>query len=336
MKIGITFDLKQVYLEAGYSPEEVAELDEPTTVDAIARALAALGHRPDPIGGLAELWARLARGERWDLVFNIAEGLVGSGREALVPALLEAHGLAYTFSDPATLAVCLHKALAKRVVRDAGIPTPDFALVVEPEDVESVALDYPLFAKPAAEGSSKGISGASLVANASELRAICGRLLERYRQPVLVERYLPGRELTVGLLGTGREARVLAVMEVLIGPGAEPGGYTYRNKTVWEGIVSQRLVEEEDLAREAGAIALAAWRVLGGRDAGRVDLKLDAGGRVQFLEANPLAGLAPGASDLTLMCGLLGVGYEDLIESIVESAAARVVGLLPAAVETAR
>ncbi len=323
MNIGLTYDLKQTYLDAGYTPQQVAELDEPRTVDAISNALTELGHRPEPIGGLAELWPRLARGERWDLVFNFAEGLAGMGRESSVPAVLEAYGVPYTFSDPATLAVCLHKGFAKRVVRDAGVPTPEFALVESAEDVEAVALAYPLFVKPVAEGSSKGISSRSLVSDPAELAAVCEGLLERFRQPVLVEGYLPGRELTVGILGTGPRARVLAVMEVVFGPAAEPGGYTYRNKTVWEGIISQRLVEEQDLATEAGAIALRAWRVLGCRDAGRIDVKLDRDGRPQFLEANPLAGLAPGASDLTLMCELLGVPYLELIRRILDSAAAR-------------
>ncbi len=326
MKIGLTYDLKQTYLEAGYGPQEVAELDEPTTVEAIAGALETLGHRPAPIGGFADLWPRLARGERWDLVFNIAAGLVGPGREAAVPAALEAHGVPYTFSDPATLAVCLHKGLAKRVVRDGGVRTPRFALIEDPDEVATVALGYPLFVKPVAEGSSKGISQSSVVANPAELAATCARLLERFRQPVLVERYLPGRELTVGIIGTGREARVLAVMEVIFGPEAEPGGYTYRNKTVWEGIISQRLVEDRDLATEAGGLALDAWRVLGGRDAGRIDVKLDEEGRPQFLEANPLSGLAPKSSDLTIMCDLLGVPYVELIGWIVSSALARATG----------
>lgn len=333
MLIGITCDLKQDYLEVGYSPEEVAEFDEPTTLEAVGEALESLGHRTEPIGGLAKLLPRLASGERWDLVFNFAEGLLGMGREAVVPALLEAHGIPYTFSDPATLAVCLHKGLAKRVVRDAGLRTPSFLLIETLDDLTRFRLDYPVFAKPVAEGSSKGISEASFVTNRRELAATCGELLERYRQPVLVERFLPGRELTVGLLGTARDARVLGVMEVLLGPGAEPGGYTFRNKTVWEGIVSQRLVTEEPLATEAGSLALAAWQVLGCRDAGRVDVKLDRDGRPAFLEVNPLAGLAPGASDLTILCDLLGIGYVELIRGILQSATAR---SLPAAGAPAR
>ena len=151
MHVGITYDLKQTWLDRGYSHQEVAELDEPATVAAIRDAIAALGHRPEPVGGLAELWPRLARGDRWDLVFNIAEGLLGMGRETAVPALLDAYEVPYTFSDPATLAVCLHKGFAKRVVRDAGVPTPDFAVVEDPEGLADVALDPPLFVKPVAD-----------------------------------------------------------------------------------------------------------------------------------------------------------------------------------------
>lgn len=322
MRIGITYDLKQAYLAAGYAEREVAEFDDPATVEAVESTLAELGHQPQRVGHLYDLAARLTAGERWDLVFNFAEGVRGFGREAAVPALLEAYGVPYTFSDPLTLAVCLHKGFAKRVARDRGVPTPEFAVVDSEEAIDGVELPYPLFVKPIAEGSSKGISRTSAVETPRELRAACRRLLERHRQPVLVERYLPGAELTVGILGTGGRARAIGVMEVVFGPGAEPGGYTYRNKTVWEGIISQRLAAPE-LAAAAEPIALSAWRGLGCRDAGRVDLKLDEDGTPQFLEVNPLAGIAPGHSDLTLLCELVGMPYRDLLRQIVDSAGER-------------
>lgn len=324
MKIGITFDLKHVYLEAGYSPEEVAELDEPTTVDAIARALAALGHRPDPIGGLAELWARLARGERWDLVFNIAEGMFGYGREAQVPALLDAYRIPYTFSDPLTLAVTLHKAFAKRVVRDLGLPTAEFAVVESPADVQRVDLPPPLFAKPVAEGSSKGIGRRSLIRRRAELAEVCGTLLAAYGQAVLVERFLPGREFTVGIVGTGEAARAVGVLEIQVrSEGATAYSRRVKGAADYRRLVGYRLCPEPELAAECDLVALGAWRGLGCRDAGRVDLRCDAGGRPHFLEVNPLAGLHPVDSDLTILAGLVGLPYRRLIGAILESALSR-------------
>ena len=323
MRIALTYDLRDDYLAAGHSEEEAAEFDRPETIDGIAQALAALRHSPVRVGNLAALAARLLAGERWDLVFNIAEGLYGLGRESQVPALLDAWRIPYTFSDPLVLALSLHKGMTKRVVRDAGVPTPDFRLVEEEADLDVVDLPFPLFCKPVAEGSSKGVTPASRVAGPDALRAVCRDLLARFRQPVLVEEYLPGRELTVGILGTGRNAVVLGVLEVLLRSGAESGIYSFHNKEHYEALVDYRVADDAD-ARAAGEVALAAWRVLGGRDAGRVDLRFDARGRPCFLEVNPLAGLHPVRSDLAIIARRVGLGYQGLIGRIVQSAQERV------------
>ena len=323
MRIALTYDLRDDYLAAGHSEEEAAEFDRPETIDGIAQALAALRHSPVRVGNLAALAARLLAGERWDLVFNIAEGLYGLARESQVPALLDAWRIPYTFSDPLVLALSLHKGMTKRVVRDAGVPTPDFRLVEEEADLDVVDLPVPLFCKPVAEGSSKGVTPASRVAGPDALRAVCRDLLARFRQPVLVEEYLPGRELTVGILGTGRNAVVLGVLEVLLRSGAESGIYSFHNKEHYEALVDYRVADDAD-ARAAGEVALAAWRVLGGRDAGRVDLRFDARGRPCFLEVNPLAGLHPVRSDLAIIARRVGLGYQGLIGRIVQSAQERV------------
>ncbi|MEK7244000.1 MAG: D-alanine--D-alanine ligase, partial [Thermodesulfobacteriota bacterium] len=156
MKIGITYDLRDDYIAEGYTEEETAEFDHPRTIDAIEEALRDLGYETDRIGHLRALTRRLVAGDRWDLVFNIAEGLRGFGREAQVPALLDAWEIPYTFSDPLVLSLTLHKGLTKRVIRDFGIPTPDFAVVETPEEIAAMALPFPLFAKPVAEGTGKG------------------------------------------------------------------------------------------------------------------------------------------------------------------------------------
>lgn len=322
MRIGLTYDLRDDYLAAGYSEEETAEFDRPDTIDSLEGALRALGYETDRIGHARELVSRLAKGDRWDLVFNIAEGLRGVAREAQVPAILDVFAIPYVFSDPLTLSLTLHKGLTKRVVRDLGLATPAFVVVEREEDIAELDLSYPLFAKPIAEGTGKGITAASKIANAEQLRSVCMELLEHHRQPVLVEEFLPGREFTVGIVGTGGEARSLGVLEVILRPAAEADVYSYVNKERCEDLVTYELCEDAT-ARYAEEIALAAWRGLGCRDGGRVDLRCDLKGYPQFMEINPLAGLHPEHSDLPILCAKIGVPYVRLIEEIINSALAR-------------
>jgi len=323
MKIGLTYDLKDDYLRLGYGKEETAELDSLQTIDALDETLSGLGHEVVRIGHLRALASHLLAGERWDLVFNIAEGFHGLGREAQVPALLDAFEIPYTFSDPLVLTLTLHKGMTKHVVRDLGIPTPDFAVVEDESDIEDVRLPFPLFAKPVAEGTSKGITANSKICSADELAKVCRELLAKYRQPVLVEVFLPGREFTVGMAGTGRKARALGVSEVLLLEKAEAEVYSYYNKAYYEDRVRYHLVEGP-IGEEAREVALAAWKGLGCRDAGRVDVRCAADGSVQFIEVNPLAGLNPVWSDLPILCNMAGIPYKQLLQMIVESAAERV------------
>jgi D-alanine-D-alanine ligase len=323
VRVGLTYDLKDEYLAQGLAPHQVAEFDSPATIDAIAEALTSLGHEVERIGHVRSLAERLVGGWRCDLVFNIAEGVAGFGRESQVPALLEAYGIPYTFSDPLVCALTLHKGMAKHVARGCGVPTPSFVLVATPEEAAAVSLPFPLFAKPVAEGSSKGVSAKSLVRSRAALVEVCTDLLERYRQPVIVEEFLSGREFTVGVLGTGAQARALATLEVVLLEGADAGAYSYRNKTEWQTLVDYRLLAAGRLREEVEAVALATWRCLGCRDAGRVDVRLDGGGRAQMLEVNPLAGLTPGYSDLPIMAEMCGMSFRTLIGEILGSTLAR-------------
>lgn len=323
MKIGLTYDLKDDYLQLGYGKEETAELDSVLTIDALDQTLGGLGHEVTRIGHLTALATRLLAGERWDLVFNIAEGFHGLGREAQVPALLDAFQIPYTFSDPLVLTMTLHKGMTKHVIRDLGIPTPDFAVVEDGRDIEKVLIPFPLFAKPVAEGTSKGIDANSKICSDEDLKKVCRELLTKYHQPVLVEAFLPGREFTVGIAGTGRKARVLGVSEVLLLDKAEAEVYSYANKAYYEDRVRYHLVDGP-IAEEAGEVALASWKGLGCRDAGRVDVRCAADGSVQFIEVNPLAGLNPVWSDLPILCGLAGISYPQLLQMIVESASERI------------
>lgn len=255
-------------------------------------------------------------------MFNIAEGLYGLGRESQVPALLDAWRIPYTFSDPMVLALTLHKGMAKHVVRDHGIVTPNFALVADMEDLGEVRLPFPLFAKPVAEGTGKGIAAASRADSPHALARVCRDLLQRFEQPVLVESFLPGREFTVGITGSERKSDVLGVMEVLMGPEAEAHAYAFHNKEHYERLVDYRLVTGPD-AQAVGETALKAWRALGCRDGGRVDIRMDGHGVPHFLEVSPLAGLDPQRSDLAILCRLLVIGYRDLIGRILDSALRR-------------
>ncbi len=323
MLVGLTYDLRADYLAMGYGEEETAEFDRRDTIEAIERELNALGHKTDRIGHVRRLVERLASGARWDLVFNIAEGMHGFGREAQVPAVLDAYAIPYTFADPLCAAVTLHKAVAKQVLLERGIPTPPFALVERAEDAARVDLPFPLFVKPVAEGTAKGIHARSKVADRTALAEECARVIATCRQPALVEAFLPGREVTVGITGTGEKAAAIGTLEVILKPLAEADSYTYKNKEYCEELCEYRLAGGP-FAAEAERLSLAAWRALGCRDGGRIDLRAGPEGKLSVMEANPLPGLHPEHSDLPILCTKVGIPYPELIRRIVASAAERI------------
>jgi D-alanine-D-alanine ligase len=320
--VGLTYDLRSEYLAQGFSEEETAEFDRDETINAIEEAVRKEGYATDRIGNFRGLIAALAEGRTWDLVFNLCEGMHGMGREALVPALLDAWRIPYTFSDPVVLAVSLNKAMTKRIVRDAGVATPDFAVVETSADADAVGLPFPLFAKPLGEGTGKGISPSSRILSREELRAVCAILLATFHQPVLVETYLPGREFTTAIIGTGPQAEVIGTMEVILLETAEAHAYTYLNKEYCDDRVRYELTRGRE-AEQCESLALRAWRALGARDAGRIDIRMDARGVPSFIEVNPLAGLHPQHSDLPIICTMVGVSFQQLIHRIMESARRR-------------
>jgi D-alanine-D-alanine ligase len=320
LNIGLTYDLRDTYLAEGYSEVETAEFDRADTIEAIEEALIQLGHTVDRIGHVRQLTARLVAGDRWDMVFNIAEGMHGIGREAQVPALLDAYQVPYVFSDTLTCALTLHKGMTKDVVRAAGVATPDHVVVNHISDLKKIKMPFPLFAKPLAEGTGKGVDANSKVEDMKQLRSVCTQLLKQFKQPVLVERFLPGREFTVGILGTGSSAKALATMEIHLLATAEAEAYSYTNKADWEERVSYNLLSSGQLRRKIETLALDAWRALGCRDAGRIDVRLDENGQPGFIEVNPLAGIHPVISDLPMMATKIGVSYLELIGTIMDSA----------------
>jgi D-alanine-D-alanine ligase len=314
------------------------EWDEPETIEAVARALGAFGEivRLEAVGDFPQ---RLARA-RVDLLFNMAEGMTGPSREAHVPAIAEFLGVPYTASDPLTLTLALHKGRAKEVFAARGIPTAPYVLVETEQDLAGLdRLKYPVFLKPAWEGSSKGIAEANYVPDAATARRRAREILTTYRQPVLAEEYLPGDEFTVAVLGNGAEARALPIIRYrfeTLPDGALPI-MGYEAKWVWDGRhLADPLEVLECPARVPMPVAvgiadtaLAAVRALGCRDWARVDIRLDGHGVPNVVEVNPLPGIIPNPADNSCFpCAAraAGISYDQLIQKVTQIAWRRLTG----------
>lgn len=323
MIIGLTYDLRTDYKGPGYDEEDMAEFDSEETISAIDEAIKSLGYKTSRIGNAHSLCSLLVAGEKWDLVFNIAEGLSGRCRESYVPSMLEAYQIGYTFSDPLVCAITLDKSFAKRIVRDSGLPTPKFGIIESTEDICNISLEYPLFAKPVAEGAGKGINHNSRIESQDQLMNICEYLLGRFEQPVLVEEFLPGREFTVGVLGNGNDAYVLGIMEIVIPFDTKGAIYSYIAKEQCEQLVNYLPYHNGSLYKQLEQLALESYRVLQCRDAARVDIRCDGKGVPCFLEINPLPGLHPAHSDLPMIATQEGMSYKELIDAIISNALKR-------------
>jgi D-alanine-D-alanine ligase len=320
MKVGLTYDLRSWYTDRGYSLDETAEFDKQETVDALETSLKKMGHETEPVGNAFQLIEALATGKRWDMVFNIAEGLYGDGRESVVPAILDQYRIPYVFSGPVIMGLSLNKHLAKLVVAAAGVPVSPGILVSEPDDLKNIVLRYPLFVKPVSEGTGKGITEKSLVNCESELRIMAEWILKEFRQPALVEEYLPGREFTVGIVGTGVETVAIGGMEVIC---ANNLPYSVEVKENYQNFCKYAPLDL-DIAEECKTVAIRSWKALNALDAGRIDLKADRNGRICFIEANPLAGLNPIHSDLPILSRMYGIEYQNLMEMIMDAAIKRI------------
>jgi len=319
MKIGLTFDLRSWYIDRGYSMEDTAEFDKQETVDALAEALRKMGHETEQIGNSFQIIEALASGKWWDLVFNIAEGLYGDGRESVIPAILDQYRIPYVFSGPVIMGLSLNKHLTKLIVKTAGVPVSPGMLITDIHDIKKCNLEYPLFVKPVSEGTGKGITEKSLVHSPDELRTMVEWIITRFNQPALVEEYLPGREFTVGIVGSGDNALAIGGMEVMC---ADNLPYSVEVKENYQQYCQYKPLDK-DITDECKNVALNAWKALGAVDAGRVDLKADKNGKICFIEANPLAGLNPIHSDLPILARMYGIEYQKLMEMIMKSAIKR-------------
>jgi D-alanine-D-alanine ligase len=299
--------------------EDTAEFDKIDTVNALESVVSGMGFETEKIGNVFQLIEALANGKKWDLVLNIAEGLYGDGRESVVPAILDQYKIPYVFSGPVILGLSLNKYLTRLIAASAGVPVSPGMLINTPADIKNCNLRYPLFIKPVSEGTGKGITEKSLVKSPAELKEMAEFLLSRFNQPALVEEYLPGREFTVGIVGSANEAVAIGGMEIICRDNLP---YSIEYKENYKEFCKYTALDKS-YAEEAKKVALDVWNAIGGLDGGRVDLKADRDGKLRFLEVNPLAGLNPVDSDLPILARFSGIEYKELIERIVRSAIKR-------------
>jgi len=325
LRVGFAYNVKRIKPTDDGMEDSEAEYDSPSTLQAIREAIASWGHEVIDLEANPELPTVLAV-TPLDLVFNIAEGFKGRNREAQVPSLLELLDIPYTGSDPATLSLALDKALAKKIVRQHGIHTPNFQIFTTgKERLNREFTDFPLMVKPVAEGSSKGVVSKSVVQNEAELRDVVREMVSKYQQPALVEEYIRGREFTVGLLGE-RRPRVLPPMEIVFVDTDDPNPvYSFQHKLDWNDRIRYDVPAklEPNQTEKLRTAARGAFMALGCRDVARIDFKMDARGRFYFLECNPLPGLTPGWSDLVLIAQGAGMDYRALIGEILSGAIRR-------------
>ncbi|MCX6004253.1 MAG: D-alanine--D-alanine ligase [Chloroflexi bacterium] len=328
MKIGLAYDLK-ADIETGrdFPEDALEEYDSKEVVNAIAAVLQSLDHDVVKLGGGRKFLSGILRKEI-DFVFNIAEGRGNyRSREAQIPSVLEMLSIPYSGSDPETLTITLDKPLTKQLVQDAGINTPPWVVISSLQELKNMPDKYlpiPAFIKPAFEGSSKGIRLSSRADAISQIRSTVRTLLKRYGQPVLVEKYIAGEEVTVGIVGNSPPL-IVGIMHIIPRKIFKTFVYSLEVKRDW-----RKLVEYECPARFSSSIikkikdaSLMAYKTLGCRDFSRMDFRLSEEGIPFFLEVNPLPGLNPESGDLPIMSYKMGWTYNRLIKSIVEAALAR-------------
>ena len=322
-------------------PDAYADFDSLETVRIIQNALETDGHETKLLLADTSL-PRVLEEYKPDICFNDAEGIQGDAREAQTPAMLEMLAIPYTHSRVLTHAIALDKVLTKRIWRDHGLPVAPFQEFVTGQEPLASELEFPLFVKPAREGSGMGIDDNSTVTDEKRLRERVRYIISTYKQPAIVETFLPGNEYTVGQIG-GPYARRFSrhpewysadgfhhfpVLELDAINAATPGIYSYAAKSKLPGekgapeYICPTIIEPE-LERKLLHIGLQAHLALGALDVSRVDVRLDSNGEPQLMEINPLPGLTPGYSDLCIQAAAEGILYEDLILEILYLAAGR-------------
>lgn len=325
MKIGFTYNLRDKEKPRENSPADFyGEFESRETIAAISEGLTQLGYEVIQIGDLPALLRFLAEEKRVEMIFNMSEGRFGRARESQIPGVLEAFRIPYTFSDPHTLAICLDKGLTKDILQKANIPTVAYQVLHpgQPISLNGVAsTPMPYFLKPLYEGTSKGIDVGAIVHSPAEMKQRTEWLWETYQQPVLLEKYLRGREFTVGILGTGARARAIGTLEISLTKERDVYGFT--EKEACEELVVYEAFTEQPLLDTLSNLALQTWRLLECRDGGRVDFKLDENGKPFVLEVNTLPGMHPTHSDLPMIATHAGMSFAELLDEILQSAMRR-------------
>lgn len=326
---------------ADVPPDAYADFDHIDTIQSIRTAIETDGHETAFIMADENLPGAVKEYQP-DICFNIAEGLGGDAREAQTPALLEMLKIPYTGSRVLTNGIALDKTLTKRIWRDRNLPVASFQEFIYGDEHLRSELKFPLFVKPSSEGTGMGVDMKARVENESELRERVNYIIQTYKQPALVEIYLPGREFTVGQIGRADAKRFsrhpewyekdgfhrLAILELNTTGSATPGIYSHAAKAQQLGEVGAPEYIcpadiDDKLAKKMHHLALRAHRLLGALDVSRVDIRLDAEGNPRLIEINPLPGLTPGYSDLCIQAAANGISYEDLILEILYLAAGR-------------
>lgn len=327
MKIGVTYNLKHAEASPDNAPDAQAEYDSMDTVLAIESAIRKLGHQTVLLEADETLPQRLLQ-EKPDLVFNIAEGRGGRGREAQVPALLNLYTIPFTGSDETTLCLSLDKALTKRILSTYQIPTPRYRLYSPGESIRTAGLKFPVIVKPNAEGSSKGIADVCIAESSKALNSLVRRNFELYGGAVLAEEFISGREFTVGLLGNGENLRVFPPMEIVYHRSPIEGYnvYNYTVKQEYQSYVTYRCPAEipNAMEQEMTRLSKKIFSALNCRDFARIDFRADETGKLYFIEINPLPGLAPHYSDYPMLAEFCGVSHEALVGAVLQAGASRV------------
>jgi D-alanine-D-alanine ligase len=327
MRIGLACDLKDiVHQEMVAADDALEEYDSVETVDIISTSLENLSHTVVMLGGGKEFLTKVVD-ESVDIVFNIAEGRgIYRSREAQVPAVLEMLNIPYSGSDPQCLSICLDKPLTKTLVKLAGINTPRWKVVKTQDQLNSVNFNdfpFPVIVKPAYEGSSKGVRTTSLVIDRDEIFDEVQHQLVNYRQPVMVEEFVDGDEVTVGITGNS-PSEVLGIMRILPRVKTDNFIYSLEVKRDWERLVDYECPAHlnEQVLLYIKENSLRTFEILGCRDFARIDFRVSKDGTPYFIEINPLPGLGT-YSDLVIMAIKLGWTHQDLITAVFNAALSR-------------
>jgi D-alanine-D-alanine ligase len=328
MRIGLSYDLKETVSSGRDNLPEDAfeEYDYPATVNFIASAFKSTGNTVIRLGGGRQFIENILR-EKVDIVFNIAEGRgTYKSREAQVPSVLEMLDIPYSGADPECLAICLDKPLTKKLISLAGIATPPWQTIKDRNELSSVKWDnvtFPAIVKPAFEGSSKGVRLNSVVRNKEQASEVSAKIIELYRQPVMLEGFIGGDEVTVGILGNS-PPKIVGIMRILPRKPTDYFVYSLEVKRDWKALVDYECPAKLDAMVMEGiaASSLSAFTTLGCRDFARVDFRIGTDGTPYFIEINPLSGLGD-YSDLVIMALKMGWSHEALIRAVLKAALER-------------